>query len=320
MSTPEFDLIAEFFADIGPSRSDVVLGTGDDCALLKPPPGMLLAVSMDTLVSGVHFLPEVDPVTIGHKALAVNLSDLAAMGAQPTWATLALTLPKIDTAWLAAFSQGFKTLAERWGVQLIGGDTTQGPLSITVQAHGWVAPENTLRRDQARADEHIFVTGIVGEAALGLAMLTGELAVDERFQFSVRERLERPSPRIQQGLQLAGLASAAIDVSDGLVQDLGHILSRSGVGAELYLERLPLSPALLDQGTQAFRLALSGGDDYELCFTVAPERVEALMRCAVGWDCACTDIGRITADTTLRCFQPDGTEFLLQFPGYEHFR
>ena len=320
MAASEFDLIARYFSDIGPPRRDVVLGVGDDCALLMPPPGKLLAVSMDTLVSGVHFLPNADPFALGHKALAVNLSDLAAMGAQPAWATLALTLPKVDPAWLEGFSRGFKALANRWEVQLIGGDTTQGPLSITVQMHGWVAPEQVLRRDSARVGDCIFVTGTLGEAALGVAVLRGELALEACFQTPIRQRLEMPSPRIAQGLDLAGLASSAIDISDGLAQDLGHILSRSGVGAELWLERLPLSPALRSQGEHAFKLVLGGGDDYELCFTVAPERVEQLKQRAAAWDCACTDIGRITAEAGLRCFRPDGTSYLLESAGYEHFR
>ena len=331
MTATEFDLIERYFSDIGVQRHDVALSIGDDCALLASLPDNLLAVSMDTLVSGVHFLPATDPVALGHKALAVNLSDLAAMGAKPAWVTLALTLPQIDTRWLAGFSQGFAALARQYSVQLIGGDTTSGPLAITVQAHGWVAPQHALRRDKACVGDRIFVTGTLGDAALALALLkenTGRThqskadAINQHRFDELRNRLERPTARIEQGLDLAGLANAAIDISDGLAQDLGHILRRSGVGAELWVERLPLSTALAAQlqPLDALKLALSGGDDYELCFTLASERMAEFEQRAAAWACAYTEIGQICCEQGLHCLWDDGTSFLLESGGYEHFR
>lgn len=328
LADTEFNLIDRYFSALSPPRHDVVLGIGDDCALLKPTPDKLLAVSMDTLVSGVHFLPDTDPVALGHKALAVNLSDLAAMGAAPAWVSLALTLPQVDETWLAGFCEGFGALARQHGVQLIGGDTTHGPLAITVQVQGWVEPAHALCRSGAQVGDAIFVTGTPGDAALGLALLQQDpkqaslCAAAEPFRADLCRRLERPTARIAQGLDLAGLAHAAIDVSDGLAQDLGHILQQSGVGADLWVERLPLSAALnsLPQRTDALALALGGGDDYELCFTVPPAQCAELKRRAAAWDCACTEIGRIRAEPGLRCLWDDGSPFLLESAGYEHFR
>jgi len=313
----EFDLIRRYFAERGVRRADVPLGIGDDAALLTPPPGQSLAVSVDTLHSGVHFAPDTPPADLGHKALAVNLSDLAAMGAEPAWATLALSLPAADEAWLSAFADGFFALAERHGVQLVGGDTTRGPLSVTVQVHGFVPPALALRRRGARPGDHIFVTGSLGDAGAGLAIEQGRLALAGPPAAFLVARLHRPTPRVAAGLALRGLASAAIDISDGLSQDLGHILAASGVGAELEIEALPLSDELLASGIdRPWRLAASAGDDYELCFTAA---ADADLGVGDALGCAVTRIGRITAEPGLRWLDADGQACEPPPRGWDHF-
>lgn len=313
----EFDLIRRHFAGQGVRRADVPLGIGDDAALLTPPPGQSLAVTVDTLHSGVHFAADIPPADLGHKALAVNLSDLAAMGAEPAWATLALSLPQADEAWLAAFAEGFFSLAERFGVQLVGGDTTRGPLSVTVQLQGFVPPAQALRRDGARPGDHLFVTGSLGDAGAGLAIEQGRLALSGPPAAALLARLRRPTPRIKAGLALRGLASAAIDISDGLAQDLGHILAASGVGAELEIDVLPLSGALRAAGIdRPWRLAASAGDDYELCFT-AP--ADADLGVAAALDCPVTRIGRITAKPGQHWLDADGQPCEPPPRGWDHF-
>jgi thiamine-monophosphate kinase len=317
----EFDLIRQFFSHTGPDRADVALGIGDDCALLRVPQGRVLAVTLDTLVEGVHFRPGVDPESLGHKALAVNLSDLAAMGAEPAWVTLALTLPSSDEPWLAAFSRGFARLAAAHGVQLVGGDTTRGPLAISVQAHGFLELGRALRRSGARAGDLIYVTGTLGDAGLALRIQQG-LAVADEYLSYLQSRLDRPSPRIVEGQALLGIASAAIDISDGLLADLGHICEASGLGASLQLRSLPCSPAVADTvATNGdWALPLASGDDYELCFTVPPEHLERLEGVADRFECGLTCIGAIEPQPGLRCIKPDGS--LLDPPslGYDHFR
>lgn len=315
----EFELIQRYFEAHAARREDVLLGIGDDCALLQVPADTALAVTVDTLVAGVHFLADADPEGIGHKALAVNLSDLAAMGALPAWVSLALTLPCADERWLAAFCRGFFALAEQFEVALVGGDMTRGPLSITVQAQGFVPAGLALRRDGARPGDRILVTGTPGDAGLALARLKGSAAVAVEHVAYLQARLEKPPPRIRQGLDLRGQASAAIDISDGLAQDLGHILERSGVGASLYIERLPRSPALAACPDRAIEMALTGGDDYELCFTVPVQRLASIQDQAAAWDCACTVIGVIEAAPGLRCLREDGTVYRLPQAGYDHF-
>ncbi len=319
MALSEFQLIQKYFTTSGPGREDVLLGVGDDCALLRPPPGMELAVTTDTLVEGVHFLPGVDPEALGHKALAVNLSDLASMGAKPAWVSLALTLPSSDSDWLKPFSRGFLTLAEQHAIQLIGGDTTRGPLAISVAAHGFVEAGRALRRDGARPGDRIYVSGTLGDAALALRIRRGEYD-SPQDESDLLPRLERPSPRINIGQGLVGIASAAIDISDGLLADLGHIFERSGVGAELSRDDIPLSPAVqrfLDGGG-SWETVLAGGDDYELCFTVPPERVEALTVLGDG-SCGLTCIGIITEGKGVRCLSAEGGEIEIGQGGYEHF-
>jgi thiamine-monophosphate kinase len=308
MPASEFDLIERFFAGHDRHR-DVLLGVGDDAALLAPPPsGVALAVTIDTLVAGVHFLADGDPQALGHKLLAVSLSDLAAMGASPAWATLALTLPEPDEAWLESFCRGLFELASEHEVALVGGDTTRGPLTLTLQAAGHVPPELALRRAGARPGDAVCVTGTLGDAALALAPPDDLEPGEADF---LQQRLDRPTPRVATGLALRGLATAAIDLSDGLAADLGHVLEASGVGASLDLVRLPLSPPLrrlADVGDWTHPLA--GGDDYEL-------RLAELETLDCGVDV--TRIGTVEAEPGLRLVAPDGSPYTLTRAGYDHF-
>jgi len=320
MSLSEFELIQRFFAALGGGRADVPLGVGDDCALLAPPPGCQLAVTMDTLVAGVHFPAGVSPEALGHKALAVNLSDLAAMGAEPAWITLALTLPASDADWLAGLSRGLAVLAAAHGVALVGGDTTHGPLSLTIQATGFIEPGRALRRDGARAGDGVYVSGTLGDAALGLKIHLGDYLPPAGGE-TLLERLHRPTPRIELGRSLVGVAAAAIDISDGLLADLGHICERSGVGAILHAESLPLSAGARAYlaATGDWRPFLAGGDDYELCFTVPAERIAVFEASLSGLPCAVTRIGEIRAGDTIDCRLPDGRPLHLDAAGYDHF-
>lgn len=322
MPSSEFVLIDRYFAAQKLQRADVMLGIGDDCALLLPPVDQQLVVTLDALVAGVHFFTNADPEGVGHKALAVNLSDLSAMGAMPAWATLALVLPEADEKWLAQFCHGLFALAERYNVQLVGGDTTHGStLTISLQAHGFVPPGLALRRDGAKPGDAIYVTGTPGDAGLALAVVYDHNTVAVGYEDYLRARLERPEPRIAQGLALRGIASAAIDISDGLAQDLNHILRRSRVGALVEVDRLPLSDALTAslERDVALMTALASGDDYELCFTVPPERTAPLIEATAAWDCACTRIGTVTAEPGLRLVRADGAIFPLTRAGYDHF-
>lgn len=317
MTDSEFDLIRQYFTPATAPRDDVPLGIGDDCALLAPPPGLQLAVSVDTLVAGRHFLPDVDPQSLGHKALAVNLSDLAAMGAMPAWATLALTLPAADRAWLAAFMRGFTELAALHGVQLVGGDTTRGPLSVTIQVHGFVEPGMALRRSGGRPGDRLFVSGTVGGAALALRLAQQGAPVPQTLQ----RRLDWPQPRIALGRLLAGSAGAAIDISDGLVADLRHVCEASAVGARVDLASLPLPTqvaAVCAAGD--WHTALAGGDDYELLFALAPDVVdEVLTRCR-GTGEAIQEIGVLVDEPGVRLVYPDGRIGEDGPDGFDHFK
>lgn len=317
----EFEIIREYFARQPVRRADVVLGIGDDAAVLAVPAGRQLVVSTDLLVSGVHFPAATEPRAVGHKALAVNLSDLAAMGAEPAWFTLNISLPAPDADWLQDFCRGLFELARRHAVALIGGDTTRGPLTIGVQIMGFVEPGRALTRAGARPGDGIYVTGTLGDAALGLKLLQREIDLPEDYHAAVIARLNRPTPRVEAGRQLAGLASACIDVSDGLLADLGHITDASGVGARIELASLPLSlaydPAFGQIGWEA---ALAGGDDYELCFTVSPEREAALRRAAARFGVACTRIGAIESEPGLRILDPQGAAYVPKLTGFDHFR
>ena len=318
--TSEFSLIKTYFSALTPERDDVTLGIGDDCALLAPPANMELATSVDTLVSGVHFFADVDPYKLGHKALAVNLSDLAAMGAQPAWFTLALTLPEAAADWLQAFSAGMADLAKQHNLQLIGGDTTRGPLAITIQVTGFVAPQQALRRDAAKPGDSIFVSGTLGDAGAGLLLKQGQLPVDmlnEQEQQFIIDRLELPSPRNKLALQLSGESQTAIDISDGLLADLKHILTASQVGAVIDTTALPLSAALQKLPAElALKLALTAGDDYELCFTVPADKARMLEAKHAG---QIKRIGEITASMELTLL-PDNIANKLDWnAGYDHF-
>lgn len=309
----EFDLIEKFFTQTK-QRADVLLGVGDDAALLQPPAGQILVATTDTLITGVHFPEDTDPVDIGYKTLAVNLSDLAAMGAEPAWVMLALTLPQADIAWLTKFRRGFFELIDQYNLQLVGGDITRGSLLvITVEAFGFVSQEKALRRSGARVDDRIYVTGTLGDAGLALELMKDKSPTESR--------LNRPTPRISTGLALRDIASSCIDISDGLAADLTHILKASNVGARINVEDLPLSPALKKHRSpeEAWKLALSAGDDYELCFTVPPEHEAKLIAALKNIDAGYTHIGNIEAQAGLRLMRHDGTLFALKNNGFRHF-
>lgn len=316
----EFELIEKYFK-VPHARKDVVLGPGDDCALLTLPADTMLAVSTDTLVSGVHFFPDMDPVDLGYKALAVNLSDLAAMGAEPRWVSMALTLPAINEAWVAGFAEGFLELAEYYNVALVGGDMTRGPLSITVSVKGSVPTGRALLRSGAKAGDGIYVTGTLGDAALALSHLLGKRVLNENQLAAVLPRLDHPHPRILVGQALRGLANSALDLSDGLASDLGHILKASGVRAQIDLNLLPLSPVLQDAvfAEAAWQLALAGGDDYELCFTVPQEHHGALDTALANCGVKFTRIGRILAGEPGIDYLLDDQPVALELKGWDHF-
>ncbi len=318
----EFTLI-DHIARRTRARGDVALGIGDDAALLQPPPGQQLAVTADTLNAGVHFPSETLPADIGWKALAVNLSDLAAMGATPLWCTLSLSLPQADAGWLEGFTDGFFALADASGIALIGGDTTRGPLSLSITAMGAVPVAQALRRDGARVGDDIWISGTPGEAAGALhlwqqGVLDVRVPATDASHETLRQRLQRPTPRLQLGLALRDVATAAADVSDGLLADLGHIAARSGVGAAVQAADLPLSPALCNAlGLGAARdCALRGGDDYELCFTAAPQQRNALHALSSQLALPLTRIGHIGEGAGVRC---EGDTGSAQATGYSHF-
>ncbi len=314
----EFDLIARHFTRATPGA---VLGIGDDCALLAPSPGMQLAVSSDMLLEGRHFSPQDGPAGLGHKSLAVNLSDLAAMGATPRWATLAIALPAADDAWLTAFARGFFRIADQHGIELVGGDTTRGPLTISITVIGEVPPGQALRRDGAQAGDDVWVSGTIGSAALALAYRQGRLFMEQVDAAKVLPALYLPTPRVELGIALRGIASSAIDISDGLLGDLGHILERSGVGAALEftaLPTLPVAQAYLHEPV-ARDCVLAGGDDYELCFTAPADRRDAVAAAAAGAGVAVTRIGRITAEPGLTVAGADGQPLAIEHTGYDHF-
>ena len=313
----EFDLIARIHAR-ATTRGDVVLGIGDDAALLQVPAGMQLVVAMDTLNAGVHFPEATAAADVGWKALAVNLSDLAAMGAAPAWCTLSLSLPQTDGAWIEGFLDGFLALARRHDVALVGGDTTRGPLSICVAVHGVVAPGQALRRDGARAGDDIWVTGTLGDAAAALARLQ-EGAADDPV---LRARLDRPTPRVEAGVALAGLAHACIDVSDGLLADLGHVCVASGVAATVDVDRLPASDALAQRasaGDLRRHWQAAGGDDYELCFTAAVARRDEVRATLAALAVPVARIGNVHAGAGVRAECDDGAPWRPMRPGYRHF-
>jgi thiamine-monophosphate kinase len=315
----EFDLIKQYFTR-APRQPGVALGVGDDCALIRPTPGMLTAISSDMLVEGRHFLPGADPAMLGHKCLAVNLSDLAAMGAKPCAFTLAFALPDADAGWLAPFSRGLLALADLHGCELIGGDTTKGPRNICITIFGELPPGAALRRDAAQVGDDIWISGSLGDARLALAGYRREFALPEVDFVAAQIRMHAPTPRIELGLALRGIARAAIDISDGLSGDLGHILARSGVGATLEIDALPAGPALLRQ-SQTLRRAftLAGGDDYELCFTAPADQRDAVLAAGQSSATPVARVGRIDAAPGLRLVDADGAAVQLQLTSFDHF-
>ena len=319
MSANEFELIEAIRRRATTTRGDVLLGIGDDAALLQVPAGHALVVATDTLNAGVHFPPETPPTDIGWKALAVNLSDLAAMGAAPAWCTLSLSLPDGDAAWVDAFLEGFMRLAMLHEVALVGGDTTRGPLSVCVTVHGIVDPARALRRAAAREDEDVWVSGTLGDAAAALEQWRAGALVDP----VLRARLDRPTPRVALGRALAGIARACIDVSDGLLADLGHVCAASGVGAEVDVDALPASDALRAEfgGDVLRHLQSAGGDDYELCFTASDAAREAVETAARNVGVAVTRVGRITARTAgpVQVVDATGQAWQPAASGWRHF-
>lgn len=313
----EFDLIKRYFTR--PSRS-AVLGVGDDAALLQPTPGWQLAISTDMLVADRHFFADADAEALGHKALAVNLSDMAAMGARPRWVLLGIALPEADPVWLEGFSRGFLGLAETHEVELIGGDTTRGPRNLSITILGEVEPGRALRRDAARVGDDIWVSGELGGAALGLRYLRGEVELDASAAHACLERLHRPQPRLALGRALSGVAQAAIDISDGLAADLGHILERSGVGARLNLAAIPMAPALAGQAGLAIECGLHGGDDYELCFTAPKAQHAAVVRAGQASGVRVSRIGEIVAAPGLSLLDDQGRCQAIEAAGYDHFK
>ncbi len=318
----EFEIIERYFSRQTLSRSDVVIGVGDDGAVLTPREGEKLVVSMDTLVEGVHFKRNTNPEWVGHKALAVNLSDMAAMGAEPAWTALALTLPHFDESWLDDFSRGFLSQADRHRVRLVGGDLTQGPCSITVHIMGFVPNGLALMRRGARPGDRIFVTGHIGDA--GLAWLADEHRIDlsiDEIEICGR-RLHTPEPRIDAGLALRGIASSAIDISDGLLADLTHLLSASYVGARVNIDKLPVSGVMRDRLRQAddWLLPMTSGDDYELLFCVPERNIKRLSRRFQDINYPISDIGVIEeAEFGLRCYHNGIPVELPERLGYTHF-
>ena len=321
----EFELIRRHFQRAPATAGGaVVLGIGDDCALLQPSPGHQLAISTDMLVEGRHFFAGAEPEALGHKALAVNLSDLAAMGARPLGFTLALALPQADDAWLTAFARGLFALADAHACPLVGGDTTRGPLNLCITVFGELHPGQALRRDAARAGDDLYLSGRTGEARLALEQLrgTGWALATGGPSAELRARLERPTPRNALGVALAAVAGvhAAIDLSDGLAGDLGHILQASGVGAEIHLPTLPVAPSLgaLPEA-QRLECLLAGGDDYELLFTAAPGARTAIAAASAASGTPVTRIGHITPAPGLHWLDGDGHPVSLATRGFDHF-
>jgi thiamine-monophosphate kinase len=321
----EFDLIARYFTR--PVRH-AALGVGDDCALLAPRPGMQLAISSDMLVEGRHFFADVDPEALGHKALAVNLSDLAACGAKPLAFTLALALPRVDEAWLEGFSSGLLALADAHGCELVGGDTTQGPLNLCITVFGEVPAGQALLRSGARAGDDIYVSGTLGDARLALDALLGHIQLPDALLAQARQRLERPTPRVALGLALRGVASSAMDVSDGLLGDFGHILKASGVGACIHAHetiKLIASSAYKSSAAGIFnpqllhQCTLAGGDDYELVFTAPPAHRAAVAAAAAQSQTPVTSIGQVQAEPGLRLVDAQGKPVEHRFASFDHF-
>lgn len=325
MPVSEFEIINRYFASQTADDGNIILGIGDDAAVVSIPAHKQLVVSIDTLISGVHFPVQTSAADIAWKALAVNLSDLAAMGASPAWFTLALSLPEVDHNWLAAFSESLADISSAYCLPLVGGDTTRGPLSITIQAAGHVDAGQALLRSGARAGDQVFVSGSIGDAALGLHLLQQQsesLAETDYLSRDLIRRLNRPQPRIELGQALGGIASACIDISDGLFADLSHILKASAVGARLQQTKIPLSEAaqqFLTQNPQLRSTIYNRGDDYELCFCVPEERCEQLEAMAAEQYCSLSHIGEIISGHDLQLFDAKNNRLDYPHDSYDHF-
>jgi len=321
----EFDLIGNYFAKGGYIRKDVLLGIGDDAAVTKVPNGQCVVTTTDTLVEGVHFLADTAPEAIAHKAIAVNLSDLAAMGAEPAWISLSLSLPSIDENWVKAFSEKIHSLSHYFSFQLIGGDTVQGPLSITVTAQGFIPDNNQIPRSGAEPGDWLLVTGCLGDAGVGLDILTNKVKVSNAENASyLKNRHWFPTPRVLAGTTLRRVATSCIDVSDGLIQDLKQVISRSGVGAIVHLDKLPISDALgenIENLTDALTYAATAGDDYELLFTVPEEQRVYIETALASYNIQVTCIGQITGATGKIDLRLDEKPFEFESKklGFEHF-
>lgn len=311
----EFELIQRYFSRAGSRRKDVTLGVGDDGAVLQVREAHALAVGFATLAAGSHFLPDADPETLGHQAVALSTNRLAALGAEPAWLTLALTLPEADESWMEAFSRGLDRLCTRLGMALVGGDTTRGPLAITVQAHGLVPEHESPRRGGTKSGDLVYVTGCLGLAGLAMLAQQGEIRLPAPDRAIAARSLAWPEPRVDQGIALRGLASAATDLSDGLASGLSRVLQASGVGATLQAEALPVSPLLARHLAKlgGWMLPLSAGGDCELCLTVPPEHQVALETRFGRLEVGCTWIGTVDRTPGLRCLQSDGTDIAAGF-------
>ncbi len=321
MPLSEFDIIKEFFTQQQINTDLIPVGVGDDAAVINTSSTEQLLISVDTLNIGIHFPQQTSAFDIGYKALAVNLSDIAAMGGEPKWFTLAMSLPEANHEWLEAFTAGLSSLAAHYHLSLVGGDTTRGPLSITIQIAGTVPTGQSLQRRGARVDDNIYVTGTLGDAAVALQICQSELSADAKTGERLLHRLNQPMPRIRIGLALRGIATACIDISDGLAADLGHILEASGVGAEIELASLPRSSAmdsLLAEDSQIQDWQLYGGDDYELCFTAPATQHNHIMAISQELKCPITRIGKIIRDPGLYC-QENMQQMPVVIRGYEHF-
>lgn len=314
----EFSLINQYFSQLGYRRAEVVLGVGDDAALTQVPNDRLLVTTTDTLNEGIHFLPQTAPELVAEKALMVNLSDLASMGAEPVWISLALSIPEPDEEWVSIFSQRLHQLCSAQRVSLIGGDTTRGPLAITLCAQGFVPPQQVMCRHKAQTGELLLVTGTIGDAALGLAQLQHSFALTSGAQYAIA-RYHQPTARVAFGQALAQYSNCCIDISDGLLSDLGHLLKASQCGAQIQVEQLPIAPVYAHaQHTDIYPFALAGGDDYELCFTLPAEHLVIVQQLAEQHDVPVTVVGQITAQQGLD-LRLQGQPFEIGACGFDHF-
>jgi thiamine-monophosphate kinase len=320
MSDREFDLIGRYFSGLSPVDTSVTCGIGDDAAIIDFPPDQELLVAVDTLVNHVHFSSDTSAFDIGYKSMAVNISDIASMGAIPRWATLALTIPKVDPDWLLAFAKGFADIANKYGVTLIGGDTTQGPLSITVQILGTAVSGQSIRRSGASPGDLIYVSGCLGAAGFACRAIRDN-DDSQSIPAHCLERLNRPCPRVELARELSTLATAAIDVSDGLAADLSHILKASDVAAEVYVASLPVCQIVdkLEDKIRVQQLALAAGDDYELCFTIAAAQKNELEQRTEGLSYPVTCIGRISSGEGISWLDESDEEMTMNLSGYQHF-